>query len=752
MTDAATVASARDPLMGKWGALGQPVSRLDGPLKVAGAARFAAEVTLPGLAQAALLYSTIAKGRVARLDVTAAQQAPGVIAVLTHRNMPRMGRLPRLVVDPDGGAFSDLPVLQDERVHWNGQPIAVVVAETAEQAEHATTLIAVDYAPEPAATDFEALLDTAQPPPSILGRPAEVRVGGDAEAALASAPVRVDAIYRTPRHAHSAIELHGLTALWEGDRLTVHDSTQMLAQTKGTLASLFGLPRENVRVLSPYVGGGFGGKGLWNHTILCVAAARLTGRPVRLVLSREGVFRTVGARAASVQRVALGARQDGTLQALIHTGATAVVSHNAFPEQFSFPARVFYAADNILIGQTKVDLDMVTNCAVRAPGESIGTFALESAVDELAAELSIDPVELRRRIEPRVDPIDGRPFSSRNLLEAYRRGAEAFGWSRREPVPGRRKDGEWRLGMGVATATYPFYRRPGAARIRLHADGAAQVEVAAHEMGMGTATVQTQHAADRLGLPLDKVTFAYGDSDLPVSTVAGGSSQTASIAGAIIAAHRALVDELLRAAGNDSPLSGLTADQVECRDGGLWRRDGSGGETYQAILKRAGRDELSAEAEAPAAKELQDFSMHSYGAQFCEVRVSDITGEVRVNRWLGSFDVGRVLNPKTASSQLRGGIIMGIGMALSEEVLFDPRSGRVMNASLAEYHVPVHLDVPPIEVMWTDIPDPEAPLGLHGIGEIGITGCAAAIANAVYNATGRRVRDLPITLDKMIGG
>ena len=276
MTGAVTVASARDPLMGKWGALGQPVSRLDGPLKVAGAARFAAEVKLPDLAHAALLYSTIAKGRVTSIDVSAAEQAPGVIAVLTHRNMPRMGRLPRLIADPDGGAFSDLPILQDERIHWNGQPVAVVVAETAEQAEHATTLIAVDYAPEPAATDFEALLDTAHPPPSVLGRPSEVRVGGDAEAALASAPVRVDGVYTTPRHAHSAIELHALIAVWDGDRLTVHDSTQMLAQTKGTLASLFGLPRDNVRVLSPYVGGGFGGKGLWNHTILCVAAEAAT--------------------------------------------------------------------------------------------------------------------------------------------------------------------------------------------------------------------------------------------------------------------------------------------------------------------------------------------------------------------------------------------------------------------------------------------------------------------------------------------
>jgi xanthine dehydrogenase YagR molybdenum-binding subunit len=472
---------------------------------------------------------------------------------------------------------------------------------------------------------------------------------------------------------------------------------------------------------------------------------------VRVTLSREGVYRLVGGRTNTEQRVAIGADDDGRFTALIHTGISAMTPHNALAEQFTFPARHMYATETLKTDQQVVDMDMLANSFMRAPGESVGTFALESAIDELAIELDLDPIELRIRNEPEKDPSSGLPFSARHLVDAWRAGAERFGWERRA-APGTRREGEWLIGMGCATATYPYHRFPGGgARIRLDKTGHATVEVPANDMGMGTSTTQTIVTAERLGLPLERVTVAYGDSSFPGSMLAGGSSQTASIIGAVIAAHRALVEQLLALAGDDSPLAGLTADEVGGRDEGLCElADPTRWESYSQILERAGRDELTVVASAADPDETQTYSMHSTGAVFCEVRVNTVTGETRVDRVLGSYDCGRIINPKTAASQFRGGIIMGIGLALMEDTEFDERTARIMNPSLAEYHVPVHMDVPRIEVMWTDIPDPYAPAGARGIGEIGITGVAAAIANAIYNATGRRVRDLPITLDKLL--
>ena len=395
---------------------------------------------------------------------------------------------------------------------------------------------------------------------------------------------------------------------------------------------------------------------------------------------------------------------------------------------------------------------MVANTWMRAPGESVGTFALESAIDELAHQRQVCPIELRRRWEPEKDPTTGNPFSSRQLLKAYADGAQRFGWDQRNATPGSRREGEWLIGMGVATATYPYYRMAGVkARLRLDSEGRLTVTSAAHEMGMGTATVQAQHAADRLGLPLDKISFELGDSALPDTAVAGGSSQTVSLAGAILAAAEKLAGALLRLAGNDSPLAGLRAGDVRLVESGVASiEDPARHESYASILARAGRAELTVTAAGSAPLEMLKFAMHAYSAMFCELRVSDVTGEVRVDRMLGSFDCGTILNPKTAASQFRGGIIMGLGLALTEETLFDERSGRIMNPSLSDYHIPTHLDVPEIDVIWTGIPDPRSPLGARGIGEIGITGTAAAVANAVFNATGKRVRDLPITLDKLL--
>jgi xanthine dehydrogenase YagR molybdenum-binding subunit len=431
---------------------------------------------------------------------------------------------------------------------------------------------------------------------------------------------------------------------------------------------------------------------------------------------------------------------------------TATTVSGRYAEQCTFPPRHLYASQNLYIGQKIVYLDTVANTWMRAPGESIGTFALEAAIDELAYELQMDPIEVRRINEPQKDPTRDTPFSSRHLTEAYRLGAEAFGWKVREP--GSQRDGKWLVGQGTATAYYPFLRFPAKVRVRICADGSALVQTPASDMGMGTATAQIQHAADRLGLPMHRVNFQYGDSSLPDTPIlAGGSNQTATIFAAVREAVEQIHRELLKLAHkrSDSPLHGAKYEEVEARNGGLFRlEDRASGETYAAILQKSGQASVEAEPSSGPPMELMKYSMASYGAQFCEVRVDEETGEVRVSRWLGSFDCGTVVNPKTAASQLRGGIIMGIGMALTEETLFDERRGRIMNPSLAEYHVPVNMDVPHIDIIYTGIPDEHTPLGARGIGEIGITGAAAAVANAVFNATGKRIRDLPITLDKLL--
>ena len=422
------------------------------------------------------------------------------------------------------------------------------------------------------------------------------------------------------------------------------------------------------------------------------------------------------------------------------------------PEPFVLPAKSVYASKTFLLGVETVRVNMVANTFMRAPGEAVGTFGLESAMDELAVELGMDPIELRVRNEPHKDPLTGLPFSQRGIVQAWRDGAKRFGWDKRSATPAAKREGDWLVGMGCATGTYPYYRMPGgAARLTLTRDGHASVAIAAHEMGMGTSTAQAQVAAERLGLPLEQVQVLYGDTLFPGAVIAGGSQQTAAIGASIIAAHRALVMKLLKLAGNDSPLAGLGPDEVGGLDGGLCAlEDESRRENYASILGRARREQVTVEAEAPMPLELGHWSMHSHSALFCEVRVNTVTGELRVSRFLGSFDCGRILNAKTAASQFRGGIIMGLGLALMEEVMFDERTGRIMNPSLAEYHVPVHLDVSEIDVIWTDEPDPHAPVGGRGVGEIGITGVGAAVANAVFNATGKRVRDLPITLDKLM--
>ena len=732
------------------GLIGAPISRIDGPQKVTGGATFAAEFPLEKMTYAALEYASIARGRIVEIDTREAEAAEGVVLVMTYKNAPRLQPMPAFMTQPKAAGGDDVPIMQDDQVHWNGQPVALVLAETQEQADHAKSLIKIGYEPgTDGVTSLAHAKANGSQPGVFQGEPLKLEIE-NAEAMLAKAPHRIDVRYTTPRHNHNPIELHAATLAWDGDNLRIHDTVQGVAHEAWTIAQVFGIDEAHVHVTSPYVGGGFGSKTIWQHQVLAAAAAKLVQRPVRIMLSREGVYRIVGGRTLTEQRVALGAQADGSLDAIIHTGTTAMTPHNNMPEPFITATMNAYASKSFLLDVETVKMNMTANTFMRAPGEAVGTFGIESGIDELAHEMGIDPIDLRLKNEPEKDPTNGLPFSQRGSTEAWNRGRERFGWSARK-APGAHRDGEWLVGLGCAEGTYPYYRMPGsAARMTLTKDGHAIVGIAAHEMGMGTSTANTQIAAERLGLPMDAVTFEYADTKLPGVVLAGGSQQTAAIGAAVIAAQHKLVEELLKLAGKESPLHGLKPDEVGGHNAGLCAmNDESRCESYVSILKRANRDDLTVEAEAPMPLELQHWSMHSHSALFCEVRVNAITGETRVSRFLGSFDCGRIINAKTAASQFRGGIIMGLGLALMEETQFDERTGRVINASLADYHVPVHFDVPEIDIIWNDEADPHTPMGARGVGEIGITGVGAAVANAVFNATGKRVRDLPITLDKV---
>ncbi|QFU92201.1 xanthine dehydrogenase family protein molybdopterin-binding subunit [Amycolatopsis sp. YIM 10] len=724
-------------------AVGRPLDRVDGAVKTTGEARYAAEFPYPGLAYASMVHSTVARGRITAIDTAAALAVPGVLAVITHENAPPMKKpaKPNPLNLSTLASGTRVNYLNTDEVFWNGQPIAVVVADTLEAAREATALVRAEYEVLKSTVDFNAEQGNAKPQPNSMIQSGGAKKG-DAEAALAAAPVSVDLRFSTPAHNHNAIEPHATTALWDGDRLTVHEATQSVDWVRRHLALKFGVPVGGVRVLAPFVGGGFGGKGaVWAGTVLTALAARVTGRPVRMLLSRESVYRTVGGRTPSTQRVALGADTDGRLTSLIHTSITQTGSGGGGPEQVTSQSRHLYAAENILVQQNLVELDTTPNTFMRAPGESIGTFALEAGVDELAYRLGIDPIELRMRNEPTVNPLDGKKFAHRMLRECFVRGAAEFGWADRTPEPGSMRDGQWLVGWGVAAAYHPAWQFPANVRVRWSADGSVLVRCGFQEMGMGAATAQAQIAADALGVPVDSVRVEYGDTALPIGPSAGGSAQTASIAASLLSACEKLTNALGALAKKHpggSPAEIITAAGKPYLEVSVGADSGLGAVAGQVrFMSKFVMDQ-------------RRWVKAASGAHFCEVRVDPDTGETRISRWTGVFDVGRVINAKTATSQLKGGIVMGIGMALSEETLVDPRTGRIMNPSLSEYHVPVHADIPPINVHYLDVPAPTMPLGLLGIGEVGITGVAGAVANAIHHATGKRLRDLPLTLDKLL--
>lgn len=732
---------------------GAPIDRVDGILKVTGRARYAADHPLPGLAHAVMVTSTIPSGEIAAMDTAACERMPGVRLVMTPFNAPRLPE--------DGKAGADTPtaghvmsLLQDTAVHYNNQPVAVVVADTLEQARDAASRLAVRYRVSDAVLDFAVARAQACKPEEEEDGGADT-CRGDMEAGLRNAAGIVDAVYTTPMEHHNPMEPHATIASWDGDALTLYDSTQYITGVRKAVSGTLGIPAEKVRVVCPFVGGGFGCKGsVWSHVVLAAMAAQQVGRPVKLVVDRPQMFGTVGARPITEQHLVAAATQDGELTALRHDVIASSSVIEDWLETCALVTRMLYACPNQQTSHRLARLNIGTTTFMRAPGEAPGSFALECALDELAEELGIDPVELRVRNHADTDPQKQKPFSSKSLRECYRVAAERFGWARRNPAP-RSMQADGRLvGMGMATATYPANRSGASAMVRLLPDGTALVRTGSQDLGTGTYTVVTQVAADALGLPPERVNVELGDTTFPEAPVSGGSQSVASVAPAVQAAATAARTQLIRQAVADpaSPLSGAPPEDMEIADGWLQRRsDPAQREPIAAPIARAGGKPIEAQASAKPGKEREKYSMHSFGAVFAEVRVDPDLGEIRVHRIVASYGVGRLLNRKTAYNQLMGGIVWGIGMALNEKSELDPATGRVANANLAEYHVPVNADIGTIDVSVVDEDDPHInALGTKGIGEIGIVGVAAAIANAVYHATGRRVRDLPITLDKLL--
>jgi xanthine dehydrogenase YagR molybdenum-binding subunit len=725
--------------------VGQPADRLDGRSKVTGAARYPAEFAYDDLAHAVIVQSTIACGRIRAIETSAAQAVPGVLAVLTHHNAPRLHSSPPSFAV---GSAPPLP-LQDERIYYHGQHIALVVAKTLEQATFAATLVSVDYEEETPLLQ----LDDQRAQQLATAFPDVVR--GEPDEALEAAEVRIEGIYTTPTQHHNPLALTATTASWDGDVLTLHDSTQGVYNVRAMLANMLGLDITRVRVLAPFVGGAFGsGLRPWPHVVLAAIAARHVGRPVKLVLTREQMYTTIGYRPQSVQRVALGATRDGHIMATIHEGTEPTAMNDDFREGLVRATALLYTSPNLRTTYRQIRLNVGVPTWMRGPGESTGLFALESAMDELAYALDIDPLELRLRNDAPVHPQSGLPWSSRGLRDCLQLGAERFGWERRTRAPRSMRDGQELVGWGVASGFYPYNRQPAEARARILADGSALLQTSATDIGPGTATILAQIAADVLGLPLTHVRCELGSSEFPVSPNQGGSMLAVSMGSAVQAAATAALEQVLALVRNDedSPLHGANADTALVGDGKIaLKHDPERSESYTAILQRHSLDMIEAVGRAAPGDEAQRFGTGIFGAKFAEVRVDADLNRIRVTRFLSVIAAGRILNAKTARSQVIGGTVGGIGMALLEQTLMDAKTGRIVNANLADYAIPVHADIPPIDVLFFEQPDMVLnPLGAKGVGEVAIVGIAPAIANAIYHATGRRIRDLPITMDKLI--
>ncbi len=732
--------------------IGSPINRTDAWAKVSGAAPYTAEHQVEGLTYAVLVTSTIPSGRVVRIDDSAARDVPGLLLVMTPQNAMRLPKETRdgKLQPPIGRR---LTLLQEDDVYYNNQPIAVVVADTYEHAREAAARLHIEYETKEAVLDFEQARQKLHPPEKVLTEQTDTRRGDLADGWLASS-VRLDATYTTPIEHHNPLETHATIAEWDGDKLTIHESTQYMKGVQRILAAIFGIPPDNVTAICPYTGGGFGSKGsVWSHAPLTAMAAKMLGRPVKLSLDRNNMFGPVGQRPNTEQRFRLGAKEDGSLLASGHDTIAYTSMIEDWIEPCGIVTRMMYESPHQQTTHRLACMNLGTPTFMRAPGEATGTFALECAMDELAYELKMDPLALRLKNYTEKDPGKDLPWSSKSLRQCYEIGAERFGWKDRKPQPRSMKRGDKLVGWGMATATYPTNRSAGECSASLRPDGMALFRSATQDLGTGTYTVMTQVAADAIGLKVEQVRFELGNSRMPEAPVSGGSTTVASVAPAVQAAGHALRLKLagIALADQASPLFGATADRIGVENGELYLLDEpSRREAMAAIVARHGQP-VEVTAKAEPGDEKKKYSMHAFGAVFVEVTVDEELGEVRVPRVVGVYGVGKLMNEKTGYSQLMGGIVWGIGLALFEETLIDGRAGRAVNGNLAEYHVPTNADIQGIDVQIVDEDDPHVnPLGAKGIGEIGITGVGAAIANAVYHATGKRVRDLPVTLDKVM--
>jgi len=740
-------------------AIGQEVSRVDGPAKVRGQARYSGEIAVPDLAYAAIVGAGIASGRVISIDTTEAERAEGVAGILTHRNTPKVNHVPLvpslLGAPAPGETFFPM---QDDAVHYAGQPVAVVIADTLERAGHAATLVQVSYAETPAVTTIDQGRGDSYLPEKLFGgiMPAQVR-RGDVEQGLAAAGVRVEAAFRFAANHHNALEMLTTTAQWDGDQLTLHDSCQGIKAVQLTVAALLGLSPSKVRVLTHFIGGAFGSKAMvWPHVTLAALAAQYVRRPVRLTVSRGQMFTSCGHREQQEQRIELGAGRDGRLTAIRHHKISVTSPFDDWAEPAFGVASQLYACPNHEGTHRLVRGNTMTPTFTRGPGEAVGVFTLECAMDELAAELGIDPVELRLRNISDVDPGTGHPWSSHGLRECIERGARRFGWAGRDPRPRSGRDGHWLTGTGMALAGYPvvFFMRTQRARAHMYADGTAIVQTATQEFGTGMATAMTQVAADGLGIDLGNVRFEFGDTDLPTSGSPVGSSGAMMVGAAVHNAAVALREQLIALAVGDgqSPLHGADPARVVVAEGLMTLGgDGGTGETYASLMQRHLMNDAEAIGSWDPPPLDTPYGLATFGAQFARVAVDADLGLIRVRQMTGAFAPGRVLNPRTARSQLMGGMLWGMSQALLEGTRMDPNLGRWANTSLGDYLVPVNADAPDVEVELVEVTDEVAgPLGVKGVGEIGQVGSGAAIANAVYHATGCRPRELPISVEHLL--
>ena len=734
--------------------IGQPISRIDGRAKVTGGARYAAEHAADGLLYGYVVTSTIARGRITRIDASDALALPGVIKVLTHENVPRLARPDHKANEASPPGVPFVP-LQDNEVRFSFQPVALVLAETFELARYAATLVRIEYEQEAHHTDLEAALGAGYEPKR--GEPL-LRVPkprGNAAGAFASAAAQIDAEYWVPAEHHNPMELFATTVVpEENGTLTVHDKNQGVQNVRRYLCSLFGYPEDRVRVLSPFIGGAFGaGLSPQYQVVLAVLAAHVLKRSIKVTLTRQQMF-GLPYRPVAWQRVALGASRDGKLEAIVHDAVSDTSRFEDYSERIVNWSELLYQCDNVSVGYKVSQLDLNTPCDMRAPGAAWGLYALECAMDELAVKLSIDPIELRLRNYAETDQNTRLPFSSKALRDCYRQGAERFGWSRRTLEPRSMRDGSTLVGWGMASGMWDAFQAPATVRCVIGPDGKAEVSSATEDIGTGTYTIMTQVAAETLGLPIENVTFKLGDSSLPRAPLEGGSFTAASVGSAVQLACESARHRLFELTREDrnSPLRNANPDDLMLADGHVRsRRDPSKAISIVDVMRRANLESIDELAATWPSREHMKHSCYAHSAVFAEVHVDEDLGTIRVPRVVSAVAAGRILNPKTARSQMLGGVVWGIGMALEEESVIDHAFGRIVNASLGEYHVPVNADISDIDVMFVDEPDEIVnPLGVKGVGEIGLVGVAAAISNAVYHATGKRIRKLPITLDMLL--